>query len=64
MLRRERLQQLEDELLRLPQLQRDCMNLKAQGLRYHEIAATLNISLTAAVECVRSATRRINKRLK
>jgi RNA polymerase sigma-70 factor (ECF subfamily) len=63
-LRRERLQQIEEELLRLPQLQRDCMNLKAEGLRYHEIAATLNVSLTMAVECVRSATRRINRRLK
>ncbi len=61
-LRRERMRLIETEVLRLPELQRECMQLKAQGLRYHEIAVTLDISMTAAVDCVRRAVKRLGKR--
>jgi len=50
--------------LRLPELQRVCMQLKAQGLRYHEIAVALDISMTAAVDCVRSAVKRLGRRFR
>ena len=62
-LQHERIRLIEQEVLRLPKLQRECMNLKAQGLRYHEIAVVLDISMTAAVDCVRRAVKRLGKRL-
>jgi len=63
MLKREWIRLIEQELLRLPRLQRECMRLKAQGLRYHEIAVALDISMTAAVDGVRRAVKRIRTRL-
>jgi RNA polymerase sigma-70 factor (ECF subfamily) len=61
-LRRERIRLIEEEVLRLPELQRECIYLKAQGLRYHEIAAALGIPMTAAVDCVRQAVKRLGQR--
>lgn len=58
-LQRERIQMIETEVLRLPELQRECMHLRAQGLRYREIAVALDISLSAAVECIRSAVKKL-----
>jgi DNA-directed RNA polymerase specialized sigma24 family protein len=49
--------------LRLPKLQRECVYLKSRGLRYHEIAATLDISMTVAVDCVRQAVKRLKTRV-
>jgi RNA polymerase sigma-70 factor (ECF subfamily) len=60
---RERLRLVESELRRLPKLQRECLHLKAQELRYHEIATALNIPMTAAVHHVRRAVRKLEKRL-
>ncbi|MBZ5619797.1 MAG: sigma-70 family RNA polymerase sigma factor [Acidobacteriia bacterium] len=61
-LQRERIRLIEEEVSRLPDLQRECMHLKAHGLRYHEIAVALDISMTAAVDCVRRAVKRLGKR--
>jgi RNA polymerase sigma-70 factor (ECF subfamily) len=61
---RERIRLIEEEIRRLPQLQRECMHLKARGFRYHEIAAALDISMTAAVDYVRRAVKRLGKRVK
>jgi len=61
-LQHEKIRLIEEEVRRLPQLQRECMHLKAQGLRYHEIAVALDISMTAAVDCVRRAVKRLGKR--
>jgi RNA polymerase sigma-70 factor (ECF subfamily) len=61
-LHRERLRLIQEEVLRLPELQRECMHLKAQGLRYHEIAVALEISMTTAVDCVRRAVKTLGKR--
>ena len=52
---------IEAEVSRLPRLQRECVNLKARGLRYREIAAALNISTTAAVDHVRRAVKKLAK---
>jgi RNA polymerase sigma-70 factor (ECF subfamily) len=59
---RERIRLIEEELARLPEQQRNCILLKAQGLPYHEIAAILGISMTAAVDCVRRTVRRLGRR--
>jgi RNA polymerase sigma-70 factor (ECF subfamily) len=59
----ERTRLIEIELRRLPELERECMLLKAEGLRYHEIASALGISMTTAVDCVRRAVKRIGRRL-
>ena len=61
MLRRERIRLIEEEVLRMPDLQRECMHLKAQGLRYHEIAEALDISMSAAVDYVRRAVKRLGR---
>jgi RNA polymerase sigma-70 factor, ECF subfamily len=61
-LQRERIRLIEEAVLRLPPMQRECMHLKAQGLRYHEIAVALDISMTAAVDCVRRAVKRLGRR--
>ena len=58
--RQQRLQ-IAHQLSRLPELQRECLNLKARGLRYTEIAAILNISTTAAVDYVRRAVKKLGK---
>jgi len=58
----ERLRLIGEQVMRLPKLQRQCMYLKAQGLRYHEIAAVLDIPMTAAVDCVRRAVKRLARR--
>jgi RNA polymerase sigma-70 factor (ECF subfamily) len=63
-LRRERTRLIQEELSRLPKLQRECMKLKAQGLLYREIAETLGISMTAAVDGVRRAVKRLGKVIK
>jgi RNA polymerase sigma-70 factor, ECF subfamily len=60
---RERSRLMKEEILRLPKLQRECLHLRSQGLRYHEIAAALEISTTAAVDAVRQAVKRLRSRL-
>ncbi len=63
-LHRERIRHLAEEFSRLPELQRECMRLKAHGLRYREIAAVLGIPMTAAVGCVRQGVKRLGRRFK
>src|SRR5260370_11485487 len=60
---RQRIRLIEEEVMRLPDLQRACMELKSQGLHFHEIAAALDIPMTAAVDCVRRAVKRLRERL-
>ncbi len=60
---RQRMRLIEEEVLRLPNLQRACMQLKSQGLHFHEIAQALDIPMTAAVDCVRRAVKRLRERL-
>lgn len=58
-LQRERLDLLHAAVLRLTQLQRDCLHLRAEGLRYGEIAALMNLSISTVVDAVRRATVRL-----
>lgn len=56
---RERLRMVASRAAGLPRLDRECLLLRARGLRYREIASTLDIPLTAVVECVRRAVKTI-----
>ena len=64
LLQRERRRQIAENVAGLPPLQRRCLRLKAQGLRYHEIAEALGVSRTVAVDCVRQAVKRVGRRLR
>ena len=56
MLQRERLDRLHIAVLNLTPLQRECLHLRAEGLRYREIAALLEISSSTVMDAVRRAT--------
>ena len=58
-LQRERLDLLHTAVLRLTKLQRDCLHLRAEGLRYGEIATLMNLSISTVVDAVRRATMRL-----
>lgn len=54
-LHRERLDRLHHAVLKLTPLQRQCLHLRAEGLRYREIAGLLDISISTVVDAVRRA---------
>jgi RNA polymerase sigma-70 factor, ECF subfamily len=55
----ERLNRLQTAVLNLTQLQRECLHLRAEGLRYREIAELLAISISTVADAVRRATVRL-----
>ena len=55
LLERERRSRLRAEIARLSRQQRACLELRAQGLRYREIAEIMDISISAVAEFVRRA---------
>lgn len=56
LLQQERLDRLHRAVLNLTPLQRQCLHLRAEGLRYREIAELLEISISTVVDAVRRAT--------
>jgi RNA polymerase sigma-70 factor, ECF subfamily len=56
MLQRERMDRLHTAVLNLTRLQRECLHLRAEGLRYREIAGLLEISPSTVMDAVRRAT--------
>jgi RNA polymerase sigma-70 factor, ECF subfamily len=56
MLQRERLDRLHIAVLNLTPLQRECLHLRAEGLRYREIAGLLELSPSTVMDAVRRAT--------
>jgi RNA polymerase sigma-70 factor (ECF subfamily) len=56
MLQRERLDRLHIAVLNLTWLQRECLHLRSEGLRYREIAGLLEISPSTVMDAVRRAT--------
>lgn len=56
LLQRERLDRLHIAVLNLTALQRQCLHLRAEGLRYREIAELMEISMSTVVDAVRRAT--------
>ena len=55
-LQRERLDRLHIAVLNLTPLQRECLHLRAEGLRYREIAGLLKLSPSTVMDAVRRAT--------
>jgi RNA polymerase sigma-70 factor (ECF subfamily) len=60
-LQRERLERLRLVVLNLTPLQRDCLHLRAEGLRYREIAELMEISVSTVADAVRRATLRLSR---
>ena len=60
-MRGEQVRRISEHVSRLPEMQRKCIRLKAQGLRYNEIATALGISMSAAVDHVRRALTKLRK---
>ena len=60
----ERMRLLARRMARLPRTERECLRLRAAGLRYREIAEVLGIPMSAVVEYVRRAVRRLGRRFK
>jgi RNA polymerase sigma-70 factor (ECF subfamily) len=58
-LRKEALMRLDAGLAHLTDQQRQCVHLRAQGLRYREIAAVLGISVSSAAELLQRAIVRL-----
>lgn len=56
LLENERLDRLHVAVLKLTALQRQCLHLRAEGLRYREIARLLDLSISTVVDAVRRAT--------
>jgi RNA polymerase sigma-70 factor (ECF subfamily) len=56
LIQNERLDRLKMAVLNLTQLQRECLHLRAEGLRYREIAELLAISVSTVADAVRRAT--------
>jgi RNA polymerase sigma-70 factor (ECF subfamily) len=56
MLQRQRLDRLHIAVLNLTPLQRECLHLRAEGLRYREIAGLLELSPSTVMDAVRRAT--------
>jgi RNA polymerase sigma-70 factor (ECF subfamily) len=56
MLQSERLDRLHIAVLNLTSLQRECLHLRAEGLRYREIAGVLELSPSTVMDAVRRAT--------
>ena len=63
MLQRERLDRLHMAVLNLTSLQRECLHLRAEGLRYREIAGLLEISPSTIMDAVRRATLKLAQEL-
>jgi RNA polymerase sigma-70 factor (ECF subfamily) len=56
LLQHERLDRLHLAVLNLTKLQRECLHLRADGLRYREIAELMGVSMSTVVDAVRRAT--------
>jgi RNA polymerase sigma-70 factor, ECF subfamily len=57
----ERLERLRSVVLNLTPLQRECLHLRAEGLRYREIAELMDISISTVADAVRRATLKISR---
>ena len=56
LVQRERTDRLHTAVLNLTPLQRECLHLRAEGLRYREVAEVMNLSISTVVDAVRRAT--------
>jgi RNA polymerase sigma-70 factor (ECF subfamily) len=61
LLKQERLHWFRSAMARLTEQQVECLQLRASGLRYREIAAVMGISISSVGELVQRATIRLNE---
>jgi RNA polymerase sigma-70 factor, ECF subfamily len=61
---RERTARLAKAMARLPVRQRECLHLRAEGLRYREIAEVLGAGVSTVAEWVREALKTLGKELR
>jgi RNA polymerase sigma-70 factor (ECF subfamily) len=61
LLEREREKRLQAELNRLPEEQRHCLHLRAEGLRYREIAEVLGVGTSTVAEWVQHALKSVGE---
>lgn len=57
----EKVKRLRSALGTLPDQHRQCLHLRAEGLRYREIAEALGVSITKVAELIRDALARIER---
>lgn len=57
----EKVKRLRAALTGLPDQQRQCLHLRAEGLRYREIAGTLGVSVTKVADMIREALAQIGR---
>lgn len=59
----QRAQRLEAALLRLPNHQQQCLHLRAEGLRYREIAEVLGVGTSTVADWVQAALERLGREM-
>lgn len=60
----QRIERLDLALRKLPQQQQYCLHLRAEGLRYREIAEVLGVGTSTVADWVQAALERLGKELK
>lgn len=55
LLQKERMHRIRDTIRMLPRRQQECLHLRAEGLRYREIAQVLGIGVSSVAESVQRA---------
>jgi RNA polymerase sigma-70 factor (ECF subfamily) len=55
LLRKERMRRMQAAMRALPRRQQECLHLRAEGLRYREIAQALGIGISSVAESVQRA---------
>jgi RNA polymerase sigma-70 factor (ECF subfamily) len=55
LLRKERIRRMQTAIRELPRRQQECLHLRAEGLRYREIADVLGIGVSSVAESVQRA---------
>jgi RNA polymerase sigma-70 factor, ECF subfamily len=63
LLYKERLERLHSRMIKLSRLQQNCVRLRLEGLRYQEIAETLNISVSSVAGTLRHAIHKLCENL-
>lgn len=58
---RERMERLRSAVLNLTTLERECLHLRAEGLRYREIAELKNVSMSSITDAIRRATVKLSR---
>jgi RNA polymerase sigma-70 factor, ECF subfamily len=57
----EKMDRLQTALMRLPYSQRLCVHLRAEGLKYREIAAVLDVGVTTVADYLRQALEQLGE---